>query len=924
MHRSYAKGFILLIGGIIFSCQLGLAHSNEGIIFYIEKDFKSLTESKLDFDQKESELQRLLKLSISNFTKFDTTSSKVLNELSKLYESERKFEKALDFKLEDLSVLEHFQDTKSLAICYTEIGDIYNSLSEHYKAEDYHLKALAAKKDLFDHSYYRNYSGLSESYYEQGKYSLLKKYAGYALDVAKGPEQIIDAKYHATLAHARMDEIDKGKELCKEVIAMAKSNNLTFRLGRAYTNLGWLAAIEARIKKSMDYYKSGIDYYKKGISIIEKSEHEHKNLTLAYNYSTLCNMYRQLAGKSKDENDIVLSFRYGNASIQKAKIYYGEDYNPDMGTLYYNLATKYISLKDDRIEGLKYVQEAVKCYMKDSTLDQVDETIPKEELYRVNQKWRLLYSIKEKAFSYAHLYLQTENIEHLKKAEKHIRNAVDMIDIMRAEMSEKETKLFWRKETRVIYDIGVELSEWLEDNEKVFFYLEKSKSILLLEELNQKEVKKLIPAKLVEREGQLLDDYVKSKSDEHFYFGKYNSFIDSLSIAYPSYYKYKFDTQPPTIREIQSNVLDDSTHLVQYYITYDSLYTLNITKDNVELLTQKKEPKRKLENDIKRFLTFVNNKDSLEFEKEYVDFVALSAQLHDKLFSNIKHKKPNTIIVGDGLIGYLPFDALVKEVDRGVPKYLIEDHLFSFASSVSILQKKKKKKRENFNSLLIVCPEEFKSQELQPLVQSKMEVKSLSRLTSSKVLGKGEASLENFKRQSSDFDVIHFSSHSGMDTVSNRPWIAFQDSTINLDEIYKLHLNASLVTLSSCKSFDGDFQAGEGINSLARAFLFADASAVVGSLWNLNEVSGFEILEEFYKNLRKNQTKPQALREAKLKFIKNNPYKSPYHWASLVCIGNPEELSFKTPLKMQWIIPIVLFLSFLSYRFFSFFQRKES
>jgi len=527
--------------------------------------------------------------------------------------------------------------------------------------------------------------------------------------------------------------------------------------------------------------------------------------------------------------------------------------------------------------------------------------------------------MKEKAYNYAHLFLNTKEKENLVLAEKHISNAVDMIDIMRAEMTDNETKVFWRKQTRVIYDVGMELAEWLGDKEKMFYYLEKSKSILLLDELNLKEVRDMIPEDLIEKENALLESYVKSKSESHFYFSKYMSFVDSLADVYPSYYKYKFDTQPPSIRDVQYNLLDESMQLLQYYVTSDSLYTLNITRDDVELITQARP--KKLNSRIKTFLKKVNNKDSLEFQKSYSNFLDISNGLYQTLFEKVEKKKPNVIVVGDGLIGYLPFDALVKDIDsEGKPSYLIEDHNFSFASSVSILNKMDKKRESQFNSMLIVCPEDFENEDLQPLVHSKEEVVSLKRLSKNKVLEKSDASFAKFKNESGKFDVIHFSSHSGMDTLSKKPWIAFQDSIVDLNEIYKLNLDASLVTLSSCKSFDGDFQAGEGINSLARAFLFADASAVVGSLWNLNEVSGYEILDDFYKNIRKNQSKPQALRQAKLKYIEENPYKSPFHWASLVCIGNPEKMNIKTNLNVQWIIPVIILLSLFGFRYY---QRKS-
>lgn len=44
---------------------------------------------------------------------------------------------------------------------------------------------------------------------------------------------------------------------------------------------------------------------------------------------------------------------------------------------------------------------------------------------------------------------------------------------------------------------------------------------------------------------------------------------------------------------------------------------------------------------------------------------------------------------------------------------------------------------------------------------------------------------------------------------------------------------------------------------------------------------------EFYKQLKQpNVTKAEALRQAQLKFIKNNDFNHPFYWGAFVLIGN--------------------------------------
>jgi len=323
MLRIYPIKNILLVIGISFLYQLS-AHATEGIRFYIEKDLAALRLNQTDFEKKKSELNRLLILSLENFNQHDTTTSKIYESLAQTYTVKRLFDEALEYKFNALEILEHFKDAPALAKAYTEIGQLYNNLSEHDKSEEYLLKGLESKKELFDHSYFENYYGLCQAYHEQGKFNLQKKYAGYALEIAKNPKEIIDAKYLFILAHARLKELDQGYALCDEVVKMAEDNGLKFRLGRAYTNIAWLKTIE------LDYLSSA-RFYKKGIELIEASDEDTKNHVLSFNYSTLSNIYRRISAQSKSKSDISLSFLYANKAIEKSKIFYGRDYVPDMG-----------------------------------------------------------------------------------------------------------------------------------------------------------------------------------------------------------------------------------------------------------------------------------------------------------------------------------------------------------------------------------------------------------------------------------------------------------------------------------------------------------------------------------------------------------------------------------------------------------------
>jgi CHAT domain-containing protein len=139
-----------------------------------------------------------------------------------------------------------------------------------------------------------------------------------------------------------------------------------------------------------------------------------------------------------------------------------------------------------------------------------------------------------------------------------------------------------------------------------------------------------------------------------------------------------------------------------------------------------------------------------------------------------------------------------------------------------------------------------------------------------------------------DFDFVHFAAHA----IANRE--SPLDSAIVLSpendsyklyarDIMKIPLHAELVTLSACHSAGSRAYAGEGLVGLAWAFLSAGASNVIGGLWNVEDASTAELMEELYRGLNKGMDPASALRAAKLKLLHSNTaYRKPYYWAPFV------------------------------------------
>jgi len=144
-----------------------------------------------------------------------------------------------------------------------------------------------------------------------------------------------------------------------------------------------------------------------------------------------------------------------------------------------------------------------------------------------------------------------------------------------------------------------------------------------------------------------------------------------------------------------------------------------------------------------------------------------------------------------------------------------------------------------------------------------------------------------------DFGVVHFAAHAVIDeTHPDRSAIVLapgneaEDGLLQVREIADLTLNGQLVVLSACQSATGSVVRGEGVLGLARAFLAAGASGVIGSLWPMRDDHAQAFFEPFYTALAQGSSVGGALHDAQRRLIADGlPVAA---WAGFVLLGNPD------------------------------------
>jgi len=203
-----------------------------------------------------------------------------------------------------------------------------------------------------------------------------------------------------------------------------------------------------------------------------------------------------------------------------------------------------------------------------------------------------------------------------------------------------------------------------------------------------------------------------------------------------------------------------------------------------------------------------------------------------------------------------------------------------------------------------------------PLKYSKDEIESIDNTIDGNLIFLSEEATEtNFKKNVHKGTVVHISTHSFL--IKDQPLILFakqdddaDDGFLELGEIVQLDLSSELVVLSSCRSGLGKIDEAEGVIGMQKAFFDAGSKSVMVSLWDVNDKYTSYFMKDFYTQLADGKSKSEALRIAKLNFIKKHSA-NPYYWSAFVLSGNTSSIEIARAASLN-IVSIFLFLLLIS------------
>jgi CHAT domain-containing protein len=106
---------------------------------------------------------------------------------------------------------------------------------------------------------------------------------------------------------------------------------------------------------------------------------------------------------------------------------------------------------------------------------------------------------------------------------------------------------------------------------------------------------------------------------------------------------------------------------------------------------------------------------------------------------------------------------------------------------------------------------------------------------------------------------------------------------LNAYDVSTLRMHSTMVTLSGCNTGAGRVYAGDEMLGLVRSFLKAGASALVVTLWPVNDRSSAELMGAFYEGLGRGDSARASLRDAIMNV--KAQYPNPYYWSPFILIG---------------------------------------
>lgn len=278
--------------------------------------------------------------------------------------------------------------------------------------------------------------------------------------------------------------------------------------------------------------------------------------------------------------------------------------------------------------------------------------------------------------------------------------------------------------------------------------------------------------------------------------------------------------------------------------------------------------------------------------------LALSQKLYQWLLQPIEadlQASKTAVLVPFGSLYYLPIHALATKGPDGKIQFAIEKFRLSYASSTTVFKMLIRERPERKSRTLLAFGNPDGSL---PGARHEVEQVQQKSFPSARTFYEKDATKQRFFELAGQYQIIHFATHGILSEDPLASHLKMANEPLTVEEIggfEGMEGKTDLVVLSACETALQVAKAsmGQELTSLATAFGYAGAPALIASLWEVDDEATAELMTEFYRILH---TQPsidtlEALRQAQIHVLHLTrdgvrPFADPAYWAAFQLIGD--------------------------------------
>jgi len=357
-----------------------------------------------------------------------------------------------------------------------------------------------------------------------------------------------------------------------------------------------------------------------------------------------------------------------------------------------------------------------------------------------------------------------------------------------------------------------------------------------------------------------------------------------ITAAYEQTYSGNVGAQTQSLKKPLKR--NNSDAIAYFYVGEQKAHLLFITQDRV--FHKELEGGHVLKFKVDQFLSLFKQPPSLRENLSLANYNTRATDLSNALFGDerivsVLKESKKLIVIPDAYLDAVPFD-LLQLIDNSP---LISQLSIEYALS---LKHSQGQEAIDANSILVIeNPAANFASPFDVLEGTDLPAHIFNGYDIKRLTGKRIDKTTVAKNLSEGINILHIDTHgviskdnpfhSGLFLGSSNGKNAFW---VN-EEIKRSNFKLQLVVLAACESAIGKPVFGEGMMSLANAFLESGAQNTMGTLWPIDDKASTLFMNLFYEELLTKKTHPSsALRRAKLRMIKNkkNGWNDPYYWAA--------------------------------------------